>query len=160
MHVIAAKAVAFLEALQPEFKNYIRSVVENAEQMAKTMKDRGYKLVSGGTASHLIIVDLRPQGVTGNVAEKVLDKSGITCNKNSIPFDDAKPWITSGIRLGTPACTTRGFGVKEFEIVSSYIADILDAIPTGITIENAAENPTVKKIKSDVLELCSKFKIY
>ena len=160
MHVIAAKAVAFLEALQPEFKNYIRSVVENAEQMAKTMKDRGYKLVSGGTASHLIIVDLRPQGVTGNVAEKFLDKSGITCNKNSIPFDDAKPWITSGIRLGTPACTTRGFGVKEFEIVSSYIADILDAIPTGITIENAAENPTVKKIKSDVLELCSKFKIY
>ncbi len=160
MHVIAAKAVAFLEALQPEFKDYIKSVVENAEQIAKTMKDRGYKLVSGGTASHLIIVDLRPQGITGNVAEKVLDKSGITCNKNSIPFDDAKPWITSGIRLGTPACTTRGFGVKEFEIISNYIADILDAIPKGITIENAVENPTVKKIKSDVLELCNKFKIY
>jgi glycine hydroxymethyltransferase len=160
MHVIAAKAVAFLEALQPEYKDYIRNVIENASQMAKTIQNRGYKLVSGGTASHLIVVDLRPSGITGNVAEKVLDKAGITCNKNSIPFDDAKPWITSGIRLGTPACTTRGFKTKEFEIVSEYVADILDAIPTGITIENAADHPIIQKIQSSVLDICSKFKIY
>jgi glycine hydroxymethyltransferase len=160
MHVIAAKAVAFLEALQPEYKDYIRNVVENASQMAKTIQNRGYKLVSGGTASHLIVVDLRPSGITGNVAEKVLDKAGITCNKNSIPFDDAKPWITSGIRLGTPACTTRGFKTKEFEIVSEYVADILDAIPTGITIENAADHTIIQKIQSSVLDICSKFKIY
>ncbi len=160
MHVIAAKAVAFLEALQPEYKDYIRNVIENASQMATTIQNRGYKLVSGGTASHLIVVDLRTSGIRGNVAEKVLDKAGITCNKNSIPFDDAKPWITSGIRLGTPACTTRGFKAKEFKIISHYIADILDAIPKGITVENAADHPIVQKIQSDVLDICSKFKIY
>ena len=160
MHVIAAKAVAFLEALQPEYKDYIRNVIENASQMATTIQNRGYKLVSGGTASHLIVVDLRTSGIRGNVAEKVLDKAGITCNKNSIPFDDAKPWITSGIRLGTPACTTRGFKAKEFEIISHYIADILDAIPKGITVENAVDHPIVQKIQSDVLDICSKFKIY
>lgn len=160
MHVIAAKAVAFLEALQPSYKEYINKIMVNAEQMAKTISERGYQLVSGGTASHLIVVDLRKQGVAGNVAEKVLDKAGITCNKNSIPFDEAKPWVTSGIRLGTPACTTRGFGEKEFETVSNYIADILDLIPGGVTAENALENSKIKKIKSDVLDLCKSFWIY
>ncbi len=160
MHVIAAKAVAFLEALQPDYKDYIMSVMENAVQIAKTISERGYRLVSGGTDSHLIVVDLRRQGIAGNVAEKVLDKAHITCNKNSIPFDEAKPWVTSGIRLGTPACTTRGFGVKEFEIVSNYVADILDVIPSGITPDNALDNHIIKNIKSEVLELCKTFKIY
>lgn len=160
MHVIAAKAVAFGEALQPQYKEYIRSVVENAAQMAKTMKERGYKLVSNGTESHLIVLDLRKQGITGNVAEKVLDKAGITCNKNSVPFDEAKPWHTSGIRLGTPACTTRGFGLSEFEAVSHYIGDILDALGNGMTLENVSDSSIVKEVKSKTEELCNRFRIY
>lgn len=160
MHVIAAKAVAFLEALQPEYKEYMKNVIINAEQMAKTMMERGYRLVSGGTSSHLIVVDLRKQCITGNAAEKILDKAHITCNKNSIPFDDAKPWITSGIRLGTPACTTRGFKAKEFEQVSHYIADILQEIQNGLTLENTSENSVITNIKEKVLELCEQFKIY
>jgi glycine hydroxymethyltransferase len=160
MHVIAAKAVAFGEALQPQYRDYIGSVVSNAAIMAKTIKDRGYKLVSNGTESHLIVVDLREQGIRGNVAEKILDKAGITCNKNSVPFDDAKPWHTSGIRLGTPACTTRGFGLSEFEAVSHYIADILDAISDGMTIETASDSNIIREIKSKTEELCNKFRIY
>ncbi len=160
MHVIAAKAVAFCEALQPQYRDYIGSVIDNAAQMAKTFKDRGYKLVANGTETHLIVIDLRKQGIIGNIAEKILDKAGITCNKNSVPFDKAKPWHTSGIRLGTPACTTRGFGLSEFETVSHYIADILDVISDGMTIENAADSAIIKEIKAKTEDLCSKFKIY
>ena len=160
MHVIAAKAVAFGEALQPQYRDYIRAVVDNAAVMAKTIKDRGYKLVSNGTGSHLIVIDLRKQGIKGNVAEKILDKAGITCNKNSVPFDDAKPWHTSGIRLGTPACTTRGFGLGEFEAISHYITDILDAISGGMTLDNASDSTIIKQIKSKTEELCNKFRIY
>lgn len=160
MHVIAAKAVAFLEALQPEYKDYISKVIDNAQQMATTLQDRGYKLVSGGTSSHLILVDLSHKSITGNIAEKALDKTNITCNKNSVPFDSTKPWLTSGIRLGTPACTTRGFGRKEFEQVSHYVADVLDALCGGVPLEEITENKAVVETRERVLELCNQFKIY
>jgi glycine hydroxymethyltransferase len=160
MHVIAAKAVAFGEALNPEYKQYISSVINHASIMATIMKERGYKLVANGTESHMIVVDLRQQSITGNVAEKVLDQAGITCNKNAVPFDEAKPWHTSGIRLGTPACTTRGFGINEFIEISHNISDILDALGSGMTIENASNSAIVKEIKAKTKELCNRFRIY
>ena len=122
MHVIAAKAVALGEALRPEFKAYARNVVENARALAETLKSAGFEIVSGGTDNHLMLVDLRPKALKGNVSEKALVRAGLTCNKNGVPFDPEKPFVTSGIRLGTPAGTTRGFGVAEFRQVGQLIA--------------------------------------
>jgi glycine hydroxymethyltransferase len=127
MHVIAGKAVAFLEALEPEFKTYQARVIANADAMAKTLVARGLRIVSGGTQSHLMLVDLRSKGITGKDAEIILDSAHITCNKNGIPNDPEKPMTTSGIRLGSPAMTTRGFGVEEAIKVAHLVADVLDA---------------------------------
>lgn len=127
MHVVAAKAVAFNEAMQPDFKEYQSQVIKNAEAMARILTSRGLRIISGRTESHLFLVDVRSKGMTGKQAESALSKVGITCNKNAIPNDPEKPWITSGIRIGTPAITTRGFGIAEAEAVAQMIADVLDA---------------------------------
>src|SRR5476651_2592209 len=131
MHVIAAKAVAFAEALRPDFKVYAKNVVENAKALAESLRDQGFDIVSGGTENHLMLVDLRPKGLKGNVSEKALVRAAITCNKNGIPFDPETPFVTSGLRLGTPACTTRGFGVAEFKQVGNMIAEVLNAVAQG-----------------------------
>ena len=128
MHVIAAKAVAFGEALQPEFKIYAKNVVENAKALAETLKAQGLDIVSGGTDNHLMLVDLRPKKANGKSAEKALDRAFITCNKNAIPFDPEKPFVTSGIRLGTPAGTTRGFGAAEFREIGKLIVEVVDGL--------------------------------
>ena len=156
MHVIAAKAVAFGEALQPEFTTYIKNVVENAHVLAETMVARGCDIVSGGTDTHLMLVDLRPKGLTGRDAEASMERAGITCNKNGIPFDTEKPMITSGIRLGTPAATTRGFGPDEFRQVGNLISDVLDGLVSNPDDNSAAE----KAVNAKVIELCQKFPIY
>jgi glycine hydroxymethyltransferase len=131
MHVIAAKAVAFGEALRPEFKAYAQAVIDNARALAKRLTDGGLAVVSGGTDCHLALIDLRPKGVTGKSAEAALERAFITCNKNGVPFDPAKPMITSGIRVGSPACTTRGFGVAEFEAVGDLMLEVIDALAKG-----------------------------
>jgi glycine hydroxymethyltransferase len=150
MHVIAAKAVAFGEALQPSFRVYARNVVENAKALSETLKSRGLDIVSGGTDTHLMLVDLRPKKLTGRVAEQALGRSHITCNKNGIPFDPEKPTITSGVRLGTPAGTTRGFGIAEFKQVGDMIADVLDVLSQkntdGDTLIEAATRDKVKAL--------------
>src|SRR5262245_5662665 len=128
MHVIAAKAVAFGEALAPEFKAYARAVVENAKALGEALSASGFDLVSGGTDTHLLLVDLRPKKLTGNRVEKALGRAHITVNKNGVPFDPEKPAVTSGIRVGSPACTTRGFGVAEFRAVGRMIAEVLDGL--------------------------------
>ena len=157
MHVIAAKAVAFGEALRPEFKLYARSVVENAKALADTMLANGYAIVAGGTDNHLMLVDLRPKKLTGKAAEASLERAGMTCNKNGIPFDPEKPTITSGIRLGTPAATTRGFGVAEFRKVGELIVETLD----GLAKNGEAGNGDVEEsIKTRVHELTRRFPIY
>ena len=156
MHVIAGKAVAFGEALQPEFKLYARQVVDNARALADTLVRRGLDIVSGGTDSHLMLVDLRPKKLTGKAAEASLEHAGMTCNKNGIPFDPEKPTITSGVRLGTPAATTRGFGVAEFRQVGELIGDVLDGLAANPTDNSAAE----AKARAAVAELCKKFPIY
>ena len=157
MHIIAAKAVAFHEALQPEFKTYCAQVVKNAKALAETLEARGYKIVTGGTDNHLMLVDLRSKGLTGKVAEIALGKANITCNKNGVPFDPEKPFVTSGIRLGTPAGTTRGFGEEEFVEVGNMIASVLDSAaqsgPDG-------DSGVVAKVKRDAIELCERFPIY
>jgi glycine hydroxymethyltransferase len=155
MHVIAAKAVAFGEALQPSFKTYGKQVVENAQGLAATLVARGVNIVSGGTDNHLMLVDLRPKKLTGKAAEESLERAGLTCNKNAIPFDPEKPFVTSGIRLGTPAGTSRGFGVAEFRLIGELIGDVLDGLSQGG--DNAA---TEKKVRAQVQELCSHFPIY
>ncbi len=156
MHVIAAKAVAFGEALQPDFKLYTQNIVDNARALASRLSERGCDIVSGGTDTHLMLVDLRPKGLTGKVAEASLESASITCNKNGIPFDPEKPTITSGIRLGTPAGTTRGFGVAEFNQVGDLIADVLDGL-----VENPEDNSeTEKAVQQKVLALCRKFPVY
>lgn len=156
MHVIAAKAVAFAEALTPEYKQYMQQVVTNANALAERLLEHGYTIFTQGTDCHLLLVDLRPQKLTGKDAEKVLEKVGLTCNKNSIPFDDEKPTITSGIRLGSPAATTRGFGVKEFQEIGDLIAQVLSGLQ-----HNPQHN---EKIEQSVLEavkkLCNNFPIY
>ncbi len=153
-HIIAAKAVAFGEALQPEFKAYARAVVDNAQALAETLLARGFAIVSGGTDSHLMLVDLRPKNVKGNDAEKALDRAHITCNKNGIPNDPEKPMVTSGIRLGSPAGTTRGFGVAEFREIGEMIAEVLEA---RIGQDNGAvEQAVAEKVKT----LCARFPIY
>jgi len=155
MHVIAAKAVAFGEALRPEFKSYAAQVVSNAQALAETLKQAGLDIVSGGTDTHLALVDLRPMGVTGKAAEAALSRHLITCNKNGIPFDPEKPMVTSGIRVGSPACTTRGFGVAEFEEVGQMIGAVLEAerIASG-------EEPVLSEVKDQVRRLTERFPIY
>ncbi|WP_349371100.1 serine hydroxymethyltransferase [Salinarimonas sp.] len=145
MHVIAAKAVAFGEALRPEFKLYAQAVVENARAMADAIKAGGYAIVSGGTDNHLMLVDLRPKSLTGKAAEKALGRAHITCNKNGVPFDPEKPMVTSGIRLGTPACTTRGFGVAEFQEVGRLIVETLDGLAGNGEDGNAAVEAAVQE---------------
>ena len=156
MHIIAAKAVAFGEALHPEFKNYCARVIDNAQTLANTLVDQGLDIISGGTDSHLILVDLRRKSVTGKVAEMSLENAGITCNKNGIPFDPEKPTITSGIRLGTPAATTRGFGPEQFVLVGNLIAEVLD----GLANENAGNSNVEQEVRKKVSELCKSFPIY
>jgi glycine hydroxymethyltransferase len=156
MHVIAAKAVAFGEALRPEFKDYTQSVINNARALAGILVERGCDIVSGGTDTHLMLVDLRPKGLTGNAAEESLERSSMTCNKNSIPFDPEKPMITSGIRLGTPAGTTRGFGIEEFQQVGHMISDVLDGLAENPNDNSTAENKAREQVKA----LCNKFPIY
>ncbi|MFC1672779.1 serine hydroxymethyltransferase [Pseudomonadota bacterium] len=157
MHVIAAKAVAFGEALQPGFKAYAQRVVDNAQALAKTMVDGGYAISTGGTDTHLMLVDLRPKGVKGNAAEHALDRAGITCNKNGIPFDTEKPMITSGIRLGTPAGTTRGFGVEEFKHIGEMACEVLDGLAANGEEGNVEVEAGVRK---KVEALCARFPIY
>jgi glycine hydroxymethyltransferase len=156
MHVIAAKAVALGEALQPGFKLYAKAVIENARVLAATLVEAGLDIVSGGTDSHLMLVDLRPLGLTGRDAETSLERAGITCNKNGIPFDPQKPTVTSGVRLGSPAATTRGFGAEEFRTVGRCIVEVLHALAQG-TADNGA---TEARIREDVRELCTRFPIY
>ncbi len=157
MHVIAAKAVAFGEALRPEFRTYAQAVVENARALAETLRARGLDIVTGGTDSHLMLVDLRPKRVTGKAADASLERAHITCNKNAIPFDPEKPMVTSGVRLGTPAGTTRGFGVAEFRAVGEMIGDVLD----GLSKSNGGDNTAAEEaVKARVIALCEKFPIY
>jgi glycine hydroxymethyltransferase len=157
MHVIAAKAVAFAEALRPDFKVYANSVVENARALAETLKGSGFDIVSGGTDNHLMLVDLRPKRVKGNVSEKALVRAGLTCNKNGIPFDPEKFFITSGIRLGTPAATTRGFGVAEFQEVGRLIAEVLGAVSQS---EDGSAPLVEASVKERVHALTARFPIY
>lgn len=156
MHVIAAKAVAFGEALEPGFKAYAELVVSNARLLADTLKERGFDIVSDGTDTHVVLVDLRPKGLKGNAAEESLDRAGMTCNKNGIPFDPEKPMVTSGIRLGTPAGTTRGFGNEEFRAVGNLIGDVLDGLAANGEDNSAAE----RQAKDAVRSLCERFPVY
>ncbi|MEQ8657907.1 MAG: serine hydroxymethyltransferase [Hyphomicrobiales bacterium] len=157
MHVIAAKAVAFAEALRPEFKIYAKNVVENAVALAETLKGHGYDIVSGGTENHIVLVDLRPKNLTGKVSEKALERAGITCNKNGVPFDPQKPFVTSGVRLGSPACTTRGFGVAEFQEVGHLISEVLDVLSQNQTDEDTLVE---KAVHEKVVKLTDRFPIY
>ena len=151
MHVIAAKAVALKEALEPSFKDYQAKVIENAKVMAAVLNERGYPIISGGTENHLMLVSLIDQGITGKAADAALGRAYITVNKNSVPNDPQSPFVTSGLRLGTPAITTRGFGVEETRLLTGWIADILD------DIEN---EETIDRVRGDVLELCGRFPVY
>jgi glycine hydroxymethyltransferase len=154
MHVIAAKAICFKEALSDDFKSYTRSVVANAKVLSETLKNLGYTIFSGGTDTHLILIDLRPFKLTGKDASDSLGRASITCNKNGIPYDDQKPWITSGIRLGTPACTTRGFSLNEFKTVGILIDQVLKGL-----IKNNG-NQVEKEVQEKVKTLCANFPIY
>lgn len=159
MHVIAGKAVAYGEALKPEFKGYAQAVVDNARALADVLKKRGLNIVSGGTDNHLVLVDLRPKNLTGKAAEASLERAGLTCNKNAIPFDPASPFVTSGVRLGTPAGTTRGFGIAEFQQIGEMIGDVLDGLsknPEDATANAAVEQATKAKVRA----LTDKFPIY
>ncbi len=156
MHAIAGKAVAFGEALKPEFKTYIQTVVDNARVLGEVLLDRGLALVAKGTDTHLVLVDLRPKGLTGDITEVSLENAGITCNKNGVPFDPEKPMVTSGVRLGTPAGTTRGFGTDEFRQVGHLIGDVLDGLAS-----NRNDNSDIEaKVRGNVRELCRAFPIY
>jgi len=157
MHVIAAKAVAFGEALRPSFKLYAKNVAENAKALAEVLKNKGFAIVSGGTDTHLMLVDLRPKRLTGKVAEAALGRAHITCNKNGIPFDPEKPAITSGVRLGSPAGTSRGFGIAEFQQVGELIAEVLDALSHRNADEDAAAEAAVRE---KVKRLIGRFPIY
>ncbi len=157
MHVVAAKAVAFAEALKPEFKTYAHNIVQNAQALASALQSKGLDIVSGGTDNHLMLVDLRPKKATGKSAEKSLDRAFITCNKNAIPFDPEKPFVTSGVRLGTPAGTTRGFGVAEFKYVAEMIVEVLD----GIAAKGEEGDPAVEaRVRERATALCHRFPIY
>jgi len=156
MHVIAAKAVAFQEALKPSFKDYINSVLANAKILSETLKSNGFKIFSGGTDTHLMLVDLRPFNVTGKDAETSLCRANITCNKNGIPFDTEKMTITSGIRLGTQAATTRGFSLNEFKLVGELITKVIKGLSKNLNDNSRTEN----EVRNEVVSLCSKFPIY
>lgn len=156
MHVIAAKAVAFGEALKPEFKEYAQQVVSNAVALAARLKENGFDIVSGGTDTHVVLVDLRPKGLTGKAADEALERAFMTCNKNGVPFDPEKPFITSGIRLGTPAGTTRGFAEAEFIQIADMITDVLDGLAANPEDNSEAEAQAREK----VAELCKRFPIY
>jgi glycine hydroxymethyltransferase len=156
MHIIAAKAVAFGEALRPDFKTYVQAVVENAKAMGEALKAGGVDLVSGGTDTHLLLVDLRPKGLTGKAVETALGRANITVNKNGVPFDPQKPAITSGIRVGSPAGTTRGFGAREFSDIGSMIVTVLDGLKAGDEKSREAE----EAVKAQALALCDRFPIY
>ena len=155
MHVIAAKAVAFREALRPEFKLYAQNVVANAKALASVMTERGCAIVSGGTDNHLMLVDLRPKGVKGNAAAEALERAGITCNKNGVPFDPEKPMVTSGVRVGSPAATTRGFGTGEFKQVGQWMIEIVDALAAG-----GDTTGVETKVREEVKALTARFPIY
>ena len=156
MHVLAAKAVAFGEALRPEFQSYAKTTVENAKVLASILVERGFDIVSGGTDTHLLLVDLRPKALTGRTAEASLERAHITCNKNGVPFDPEKPTVTSGIRLGTPAGTTRGFGPGEFRQVGQLISDVLEHLAANHDDNSAAEGTAREK----VADLCRRFPVY
>ncbi|KWT73026.1 Serine hydroxymethyltransferase [Hyphomicrobium sulfonivorans] len=157
MHVIAGKAVAFGEALRPDFKVYAQSVIDNTKAMGQVLVDSGFALVSGGTDTHLILVDLRPKKLTGNISEKALGRAFITCNKNGVPFDPEKPMVTSGIRLGAAAGTSRGFGVAEFQEIGRMIAEVLE----GLAANGEEGNKAVEeKVKAQAIALCQRFPIY
>jgi len=156
MHAIAGKAVAFGEALKPEFKTYIETVVKNAQTLGEVLLDRGLDLVSGGTDTHLVLVDLRPKGLTGDITETSLERAGITCNKNGVPFDPEKPMVTSGVRLGSPAGTTRGFGPEQFAQIGHLIGDVLDGLAS-----NRNDNSDVEmSVRAKVKDLCRAYPIY
>ena len=157
MHAIAAKAVAFGEALQPEFKTYIQQVIANAQALSDQLIKGGLGTVTGGTDTHVLLVDLRPKGVKGNATEKALGRAHITCNKNGIPFDTEKPMITSGIRLGSPAGTTRGFGEPEFRQIADWIVEVVDGLAANGEEGNAAVEA---KVKAEVQAMCDRFPIY
>lgn len=156
MHVIAAKAVAFGEALRPEFKTYARAVIENCRAMGGALAEAGFALVSGGTDSHLVLVDLRPKSLTGDISEAALERAHITCNKNGVPFDPAKPTVTSGLRIGSPAGTTRGFGTAEFRRIGEMMAEVLDALAAAHEGDGAVE----ARVREEVIALCERFPIY
>jgi len=156
VHVMAGKAVALGEALTDEFKQYGQAVIDNARALSAILVERGVDIVSGGTDNHLVLVDLRPKNLTGKDTEEALERAGLTCNKNAIPFDPAPPMITSGVRLGTPAGTTRGFGVAEFEKIGHLIGDVLD----GLANNPEGDSEVEKRVLSEVQELCKKFPIY
>lgn len=155
MHVVAAKAVALREALAPSFRGYAAAVVANARALAATLAEGGLEIVSGGTDTHLMLVDLRPKGLTGKVAEACLEAAHITCNKNGIPFDPQKPTVTSGVRLGTPAATTRGFGIEEFREVGAMIGEVLDRAAAG-----ADRGAAIDEVRRRVVALCERFPVY
>jgi len=156
MHIVAAKAVAFGEALRPEFKTYAQAVIDNAQALAGSLVEAGYAVVSGGTDTHLALIDLRPKGVKGNAAEQSLERAGITCNKNGVPFDPEKFTVTSGIRIGSPAGTTRGFGVAEFREVGAMMAEILDSLAKKGEADAAVEKAVGERVKA----LTARFPIY
>jgi len=156
MHAIAGKAAGFGEALRPEFRGYIEQVVTNAQVLAETLVGRGLDIVSGGTDTHVVLVDLRPKGLTGNITEVSLEHAGITCNKNGVPFDPQPPMVTSGVRLGSPAGTTRGFGSQEFRQIGNLIGDVLDGLA-----DNPDDNSAVEaRVRQEVRDLCRAFPIY
>jgi glycine hydroxymethyltransferase len=157
MHVIAAKAVAFGEALRPEFKDYQTQVIANAQALADQLMKGGLDIVTGGTDTHLMLVDLRPKGVKGNATEKALGRAHITCNKNGIPFDTEKPMITSGVRLGSPAGTTRGFGEAEFRQIGDWIVEVVEGLAAN---GEDANGSTEAKVAGEVIDLCRKFPVY
>jgi glycine hydroxymethyltransferase len=157
MHVIAAKAVAFGEALEPSFVDYQRQVVLNAQALADELMRGGLDIVTGGTDTHLMLVDLRPKGVKGNATEQALGRAHITCNKNGVPFDPEKPTVTSGVRLGSPAATTRGFGEEEFRQVGRWIIEVVDALKTT---GGQGDAEVESRVAREVTALCERFPIY
>ena len=156
MHVIAAKAVAFGEALKPEFQDYIKNVIINAKKLAEVLVTRGFRIVTGGTDSHIVWLDLTPKNLTGDKAEKLLEEAGIACNKNAIPYDPNPPKVTSGLRFGTPATTSRGFNSDDFNEVGNLIADILDSL----LLNEEERLEVLEKTKNKVQEMCNKYPIY
>jgi glycine hydroxymethyltransferase len=157
MHVVAAKAVCFAEAMKPEFKLYAKAVVDNAKALAESLKEQGLDIVSGGTDNHSMLVDLRPKEAKGKHAEHALDRASITCNKNAIPYDPEKPFVTSGLRLGSPAGTTRGFGVAEFRDIGRMIADVVEGLRKN---GEAGDGQIEARVKEEAETLCARFPIY